>query len=145
MNLYCLVRSMYLLCNIEMNCGSHFFSTEIRQCFYFRYKHLSNCITNTSIGPNSKDSLKQVVRSSSEEENECGGNFPNPNCCYVHFSFIKFEFSLTKQVLDAHSSMLTTIFYMITPIVCPEPLLKVFFNNIYCLHVTLTTRGTKLG
>jgi hypothetical protein len=65
--------------------------------------------------------------------------------CYMHFSFIKFAFSLTKQVLDAHSSMLTTIFYMITPIVCPEPLLKVFFGNIYCLHVTLTTRGTKLG
>ena len=48
--------------NNEINCGSHFFSTEIRQCIYFRYKHLSNCITNTSIGPNSKDSLKQVVR-----------------------------------------------------------------------------------
>ena len=47
--------------NNEINCGSHFFSTEIRQCIYFRYKHLSNCVTNTSIGPNSKDSLKQVV------------------------------------------------------------------------------------
>ena len=89
--------------------------------------------------------ILNMADSSSEEENECGGNFPNPNCCYVHFSFIKFAFSLTKQVLDAHSSMLTTIFYMITPIVCPEPLLKVFFGNIYYLQVTLTIRETKLG
>ena len=55
--------------NIEMNCGSHFFSTEIRQCIYFRYKHLSNCVTNTSIEPNSKDSLKQVVRNDHWREN----------------------------------------------------------------------------
>ena len=82
--------------------------------------------------------MVDIADSSSEEENECGGNFPNPNCCYVHFFFIKFAFSLTKQVLDTHSSMLTAIFYMITPIVCPKPLLKVFFGNIYCLHVTLT-------
>jgi hypothetical protein len=54
--------------------------------------------------------IPSMADSSSEEENECGGNFPNPNCCYVHFSFIKFAFSLTKQVLDAHSSMLTAIF-----------------------------------
>ena len=87
--------------------------------------------------------IPSMADSSSEEENECGDNFPNPNCCYVHFSFIKFVFSLTKQVLDAHSSMLTTIFYMITPIVCPGPLLKVFFGNIYCLHVTLIIRGKK--
>ena len=71
-------------------------------------------------------------------------------CYYTQVSYtgsweplVKFAFSLTKQ--NAHSSMLTTIFYMITPIVCPEPLLKVFFGNIYCLHVTLTTRGTKLS
>ena len=47
--------------NNEINCRSHFFSTEIRQCIYFQHKHLSNCITNTSIGPYSKDSLTQVV------------------------------------------------------------------------------------
>jgi hypothetical protein len=70
--------------------------------------------------------MADIADSSSEEENECGGNFPNPNYYYVHFSFIKFAFSLTKQVLDAHSSMLTTIFYMMTPIVCPEPLKCLF-------------------
>ena len=30
----------------------------------------------------------------------------------------------TKQALDAHSSMLKTIFYMTTPIACPEPLFR---------------------
>ena len=55
--------------NNEINCGSHFFLTEIWQCIYFRYKHLSNCVTSTSIGPNSKDSLKQVVCNDHWREN----------------------------------------------------------------------------
>jgi hypothetical protein len=55
--------------NNQINYRSHFFSTEIRQCIYFPYKHLSNCVTNTSIGPNSKDSLKQVVHNDHWREN----------------------------------------------------------------------------
>ena len=62
--------------NNEINCGSHFF---IQQCTYFWYKHLSNCVTNTSIGPNSKDSLKQVIRCDHWRKNVRSSCFKRPS------------------------------------------------------------------